>query len=202
MTAATQHTAPHGSTSTGAGILFVEGVVLILFGVAAIAFPLFASIAAAVLLGWILIASGHRGPDRRFHRAATPAFRLVAVVVDRLNRRRPDRRLLSPGRRPCPCLGHRRLACPRWGGLIDDRHQSAPRGQPILGVAGRVGDHRLGAGHRHLSARAGRWPIDRWDHRRRRPGLRRRGPGDDRFGSARAGASLTLIAAVRRPRLS
>jgi uncharacterized membrane protein HdeD (DUF308 family) len=61
MTAAAHHTEPRSSTSTGAGILFVEGAVLILFGVAAIAFPLFASIAAAVLLGWILIASGIAG---------------------------------------------------------------------------------------------------------------------------------------------
>jgi uncharacterized membrane protein HdeD (DUF308 family) len=43
------------------GFLFVEGVLLLLFGLAAVVFPIFASIAAAVLLGWLLIATGIAG---------------------------------------------------------------------------------------------------------------------------------------------
>jgi len=41
--------------------LFVEGAVLVLLGLAAIAFPIFASIAVGVLLGWILMACGVAG---------------------------------------------------------------------------------------------------------------------------------------------
>lgn len=50
-----------GSTKTASGFLFAEGALLILFGVAAIAFPALAGIATAVLLGWILTATGIAG---------------------------------------------------------------------------------------------------------------------------------------------
>ena len=41
--------------------LFVEGVLLILFGLAAIVFPIIAGMAAATFVGWILIACGLAG---------------------------------------------------------------------------------------------------------------------------------------------
>jgi uncharacterized membrane protein HdeD (DUF308 family) len=41
--------------------VLVEGILLVLFGLAAFCFPAFAGIATAVLLGWILIASGAAG---------------------------------------------------------------------------------------------------------------------------------------------
>lgn len=46
--------------SASAFALF-EGVLLVLFGLAALCFPAFAGIATAVLFGWILIASGVAG---------------------------------------------------------------------------------------------------------------------------------------------
>jgi uncharacterized membrane protein HdeD (DUF308 family) len=61
MTATTPQSPPPSSSSAPPGFLFVEGGVFVLFGLAAIAFPIFASFAAAVLLGWILIACGVAG---------------------------------------------------------------------------------------------------------------------------------------------
>ncbi|HEV2366104.1 MAG TPA: DUF308 domain-containing protein [Caulobacteraceae bacterium] len=39
-------------------LVIIEGVILIALGVAAVVFPIFASLFAAVLLGWILLVSG------------------------------------------------------------------------------------------------------------------------------------------------
>jgi uncharacterized membrane protein HdeD (DUF308 family) len=61
MSAATTTTDPPSPNGQAAGVLIAEGAVLILLGMAAAAFPAFASIAAAVLLGWILIACGIAG---------------------------------------------------------------------------------------------------------------------------------------------
>ncbi len=61
MTATNSPSTPRGPDAPPSGFLFVEGVLLILFGLAAVVFPLWASIAAAVLLGWILIATGIAG---------------------------------------------------------------------------------------------------------------------------------------------
>jgi uncharacterized membrane protein HdeD (DUF308 family) len=61
MTATNPQSGARGPDAPPSGFLFVEGVLLILFGLAAVAFPLWASIAAAVLLGWILIATGIAG---------------------------------------------------------------------------------------------------------------------------------------------
>lgn len=61
MTTTIRQTRLQDSNPTGAGFLLVEGVLLVMFGLAAIAFPIFASIAAAILLGWILIACGIAG---------------------------------------------------------------------------------------------------------------------------------------------
>lgn len=64
MTAASPETAPHAvraGRGNGWGFLVGEGILLILLGVAAIAFPAFAGVAAAVLFGWLLIIAGIGG---------------------------------------------------------------------------------------------------------------------------------------------
>lgn len=48
-------------SKTVSAFALVEGILLILFGLAALCFPAFAGIATAVLFGWILIASGAVG---------------------------------------------------------------------------------------------------------------------------------------------
>ena len=50
-----------GSAKAASTFLFVEGALLMLFGLAALCFPAFAGIATAVLFGWILIVSGIAG---------------------------------------------------------------------------------------------------------------------------------------------
>jgi membrane protein HdeD len=50
-----------GPTKTASTFLFVEGGVLAALGVAAMAYPVLAGVATAVLLGWILTASGIAG---------------------------------------------------------------------------------------------------------------------------------------------
>jgi uncharacterized membrane protein HdeD (DUF308 family) len=61
MTTTTPHPNPLPLSKQPPVFLFVEGGLLVLFGLAALAFPVFASISAAVLLGWILIAGGLAG---------------------------------------------------------------------------------------------------------------------------------------------
>jgi len=61
MSAGTTTIDPPPPRSAGGGFLIIEGVVLILLGLAAAAFPVLASISAALLLGWILIACGIAG---------------------------------------------------------------------------------------------------------------------------------------------
>jgi uncharacterized membrane protein HdeD (DUF308 family) len=65
----------------------VEGVLLVVFGLAAIVFPLWASIAAAVLLGWILIATGIAGLVGAFNARPHVHFgwSLVSSVVSILS---------------------------------------------------------------------------------------------------------------------
>jgi uncharacterized membrane protein HdeD (DUF308 family) len=49
------------SAKTASIFVFAEGILLVLFGLAALCFPAFAGIATAVLFGWILMASGIAG---------------------------------------------------------------------------------------------------------------------------------------------
>lgn len=48
-------------TGRVSGFLSIEGMLLVLFGLAALVFPAMAGVATAVLLGWILIACGIAG---------------------------------------------------------------------------------------------------------------------------------------------
>lgn len=67
-----------------AGLWFiVEGVLLVVLGVAAAALPLFAGLAAAVVFGWVLIMSGVLGFASLFasRGAAHPAWSVVAALV-------------------------------------------------------------------------------------------------------------------------
>lgn len=48
-------------TGRVSGFFSIEGVLLLLFGVAALVFPVIAGVATAVLLGWILVACGVAG---------------------------------------------------------------------------------------------------------------------------------------------
>jgi len=68
-------------------LLLVLGAVTVLAGVVALAMPFFASIAAALLVGWVLIASGVVGLFAAFRRnegwhiAAAFALSLLAIVT-------------------------------------------------------------------------------------------------------------------------
>ena len=48
----------HGRLRAASGTLFWLGVVLVVLGVAAIVFPLFSTLVAALLVGWVLLISG------------------------------------------------------------------------------------------------------------------------------------------------
>lgn len=61
MTVSPRQFRPSGLGKPPSVFLFVEGVLLVLFGLAALTFPVFASIAAAVLFGWVLMAVGVAG---------------------------------------------------------------------------------------------------------------------------------------------
>jgi len=71
-------------------LLLVLGAVTVLAGVVALAMPFFASIAAALLVGWVLIASGVVGLFAAFRRnegwhiAAAFALSLLAIVTGAL----------------------------------------------------------------------------------------------------------------------
>lgn len=52
---------PTTTPKAAATILIIEGVVLALLGVGALLLPVLASLAAAILVGWILVASGVMG---------------------------------------------------------------------------------------------------------------------------------------------
>jgi len=71
-------------------LLLILGAVTVLAGIAALAMPFFASIAAALLLGWVLITSGVVGLFAAFRRnegwhiAAAFALALLAIVTGAL----------------------------------------------------------------------------------------------------------------------
>ena len=71
-------------------LLLILGAVTVLAGVAALAMPFIASVAAALLLGWVLIVSGVVGLFAAFRRnegwhiAAAFAFSLLAIVTGAL----------------------------------------------------------------------------------------------------------------------
>ena len=64
-----------------------EGVLLVLLGLAALALPLFAGLAAAIFLGWLLLAAGIIGLLSTFRTRGAPGFAwsllsaLVAIVA-------------------------------------------------------------------------------------------------------------------------
>jgi len=60
------HTVTDAHEKTGSIFFYIEGGLLVLLGLAAIVFPMMASIGAAVLFGWILIASGVLGLSATF----------------------------------------------------------------------------------------------------------------------------------------
>jgi membrane protein HdeD len=61
MTATSHHLKSSSASKPKFNFCFVEGALLILFGLAAVTFPEFAGVATAILLGWVLMACGIAG---------------------------------------------------------------------------------------------------------------------------------------------
>jgi membrane protein HdeD len=86
-TTATFQLKPNPVTKSALAFWFVEGMLLILLGLVAIAYPVFASVAVAVVLGWLLIASGIAGlfgtfaAEPHFHRGWSAASSLAAISM-------------------------------------------------------------------------------------------------------------------------
>jgi uncharacterized membrane protein HdeD (DUF308 family) len=118
------------------GLFLVEGIVMILFGVIAIALPPIAGLAVVILLGWLLIGSGLIGLYSSLKSRHAPGFRwsllsaIVALVagavlfawplggVLSLSLALAAYLLLDGGLSIAMALEHRRHITPKWAWLL------------------------------------------------------------------------------------
>jgi hypothetical protein len=185
MSAATTTTDPPSPNGQAAGVIIAEGVVLILLGIAAAAFPRFASFAAAVLLGWVLIACGIAGLVSAFSARPHVHFlwslfsSIVSLVAGFLVAYHP-------------LVGVFTIVVLLAAWLALDRIGPSKVWRPGMALAASLGDHRLGAGRRAPGLKSGRRIVRRRNYRRPGPLPRRMGVGHARARPAARRAYVTL----------
>src|ERR1700732_3805756 len=156
-------------------LFLVEGIILIILGLAAVAIPPIATLAVEILYGWLFLISGIVGLITTFRMRQAPGFGWSLVSGDPWNCGRYRTAVVAIERRPLAYHDSHRVFRDRRHRLDHVRARAQARAVRTMGLDAGERHHRPDLGHYHSTRPAGHRSLGYRAAGRHQHGVRRLG---------------------------